>query len=405
MTESKPTARAGAHRARGPDVPRHHLGRLGLQLAGHKIPARRAAAADAARLHRRDRRGPAGGAGAGARARACASARELWPRLVLAALLNVTGWMVLMGLALLWLPASEAALIAYTMPVWASMLAWPVLGERPTLLRMIALVMAFAGLAAIMGGNGFTASAAKLPGILMALARRDRLCARHRARQETAAAAAADPGRRLADRARLFSGRDRRALLIETTHLDKRRPSSAGGCWSIRPLIQFCIAYVSWFAALARSAGLGRGDRHHGGAGDRRGRVRRSRCTSRSGSARSWRWSSRWPASCWRRGRNQRSCAWQRLRADHLRELRSCDRALSAAARPDRGGRDARSRSRYSPRCRAPSCRAGASPPRRRAARPVMPPGMMTSVNSRSNGSPFSTCTSAARLSAAAMVL
>src|SRR5206468_12058021 len=48
--------------------------------------------------------------------------RHLWPRLMLAALLNVTGWMVLMGLALLWLPASEAALIAYTMPVWASLL-------------------------------------------------------------------------------------------------------------------------------------------------------------------------------------------------------------------------------------------------------------------------------------------
>src|ERR1043166_6947567 len=66
--------------------------------------------------------------------------------------------------------ASEAALIAYTMPVWASMIAWPVLGERPTLLRAIALVMAFAGLASIMGGNGISASAEKLPGIIMALA-------------------------------------------------------------------------------------------------------------------------------------------------------------------------------------------------------------------------------------------
>src|SRR3954471_3961645 len=95
--------------------------------------------------------------------------RHLLPRLMLLALLNVTGWMVLMGLALLWLPASEAALIAYTMPVWASLLAWPVLGERPTVLRTVALVMAFAGLAAIMGGNGFSATAAKLPGIAMAL--------------------------------------------------------------------------------------------------------------------------------------------------------------------------------------------------------------------------------------------
>ncbi|HZV04817.1 MAG TPA: DMT family transporter, partial [Gemmataceae bacterium] len=49
-------------------------------------------------------------------------ARPMWPRLVLAGLLNVTGWMVLMGLALVYLPASEAALIAYTMPVWAAAL-------------------------------------------------------------------------------------------------------------------------------------------------------------------------------------------------------------------------------------------------------------------------------------------
>ncbi|WP_035695667.1 DMT family transporter, partial [Bradyrhizobium liaoningense] len=94
----------------------------------------------------------------------------IWPRLLTAAVLNVTGWMVLMGLALLWLPASEAALIAYTMPVWASIIAWPVLGERPTVLRTLGLVMAFAGLATIMGGNGIAASAEKAPGIIMALA-------------------------------------------------------------------------------------------------------------------------------------------------------------------------------------------------------------------------------------------
>ena len=95
--------------------------------------------------------------------------REQWPRLVLAAFFNVACWMVLMGLALLWLPASEAALIAYTMPIWASLMAWPVLGERPNLLRVISLVMAFAGLSAIMGGNGFAGSVEKLPGIIMAL--------------------------------------------------------------------------------------------------------------------------------------------------------------------------------------------------------------------------------------------
>lgn len=103
------------------------------------------------------------------RSQSLAVPREVWPRLIIAGLLNVTVWMVLMGLALLWLPAGEAALIAYTMPVWASILAWPILGERPTWLRVLALLLAFAGLAALMGGNGLAASRDKLPGILMVL--------------------------------------------------------------------------------------------------------------------------------------------------------------------------------------------------------------------------------------------
>ena len=93
--------------------------------------------------------------------------KDQWPRLLLSALFNVTIWMTLMGLGLLWLPASEAAVIAYTMPVWAALLAWPILGERMSLLRVLALLMAFAGITALMGGNGFAASLEKLPGIIM----------------------------------------------------------------------------------------------------------------------------------------------------------------------------------------------------------------------------------------------
>src|SRR5258707_607860 len=44
--------------------------------------------------------------------------REFWPRLMLAAVLNVMGWMVLMGPALLRLPSSQAAFVAHTMPGW-----------------------------------------------------------------------------------------------------------------------------------------------------------------------------------------------------------------------------------------------------------------------------------------------
>jgi drug/metabolite transporter (DMT)-like permease len=176
--------------------------------------------------------------------------RELWPRLALAAVLNVMGWMVLMGLALLWLPASEAALIAYTMPVWASMIAWPVLGERPTVLRAIALVMAFAGLAAIMGGNGISASAAKLPGIVMALAGSvgfalgTVLAKKLPLQLPPITAAAWQIGLGCFPVAVV-------GLLIETSNW--HAVSNIGWLLIIySTVIQFCVAYVAWFAALAR---------------------------------------------------------------------------------------------------------------------------------------------------------
>jgi drug/metabolite transporter (DMT)-like permease len=176
--------------------------------------------------------------------------RELWPRLVLAAFLNVACWMALMGMALLWLPASEAALIAYTMPIWASILAWPVLGERPTLLRVISLLMAFAGLAAIMGGNGFAASVTKLPGILMALggaaafAVGTVMAKKLPLNLPPLSAAAWQIGIGCLPVAILgFLAED--ADITRVTHLG----------WLLlfySTVIQFCIAYISWFAALAR---------------------------------------------------------------------------------------------------------------------------------------------------------
>src|ERR1700731_3740246 len=176
--------------------------------------------------------------------------RELWPRLLLAAILNVACWMALMGLALLWLPASEGALIAYTMPVWASILAWPILGGRPNLLRVISLLMAFAGLAAIMGGNGFAASMAKLPGIIMALggslcfAFGTVLAKKLPIRLPPITAAAWQIG--IGCVPILIAG-----LTIETSHVE--RVTQLG--WALlfySTVIQFCVAYVAWFPSLAR---------------------------------------------------------------------------------------------------------------------------------------------------------
>src|SRR4029079_18189724 len=123
-------------------------------------------------------------------------------------------------------------------------------GERPPVLRTLGLVMAFVGLASIMGGNGFAASVEKLPGIIMALAGAlgfaigtvfSKKSPIHR---PPITAAAWQIGIGCLPISII-------GLLVETTHLSLVTP--VGWCLLVySTVVQFCIAYVSWFAALAR---------------------------------------------------------------------------------------------------------------------------------------------------------
>ncbi len=176
--------------------------------------------------------------------------RAQWPRLVLLSALNVTSWMALMGLALTYLPASEAAVIAYTMPVWAAVLAWPILGERMTWLRVIAMAMALAGLVALMGGKGVSASAATWPGILLAMwgafnfALGTVFAKRWPLTLPPVASAVWQVGVGCLPVALI-------GLAIETPHFASL--TTLG--WSLffySIVVQFCIAYLCWFAALQR---------------------------------------------------------------------------------------------------------------------------------------------------------
>ena len=173
-----------------------------------------------------------------------------WPRLVLSAFLNVTTWMILMGLALLWLPANEAVVLAYTMPIWTALLAWPLLRERMSVTRILALLMAFAGIAALTGADGFEASMDKLPGIAMVLV-----------------------GAFIFGLGTITAKRLPLAMpLISSSALQIGLgcvPVVLAGLWFEHPsiaalsslgwalmaymtVIQFCVAYACWFAALAR---------------------------------------------------------------------------------------------------------------------------------------------------------
>jgi drug/metabolite transporter (DMT)-like permease len=92
-----------------------------------------------------------------------------FPRLAFAAFTNVFAGMGFGTVAMKYLPISEAALLAYTMPIWTMLFAWPILGERPTSRSVIALVLAFAGLAVLFSGQNFSFDQAKIMGVALAL--------------------------------------------------------------------------------------------------------------------------------------------------------------------------------------------------------------------------------------------
>jgi drug/metabolite transporter (DMT)-like permease len=95
--------------------------------------------------------------------------RPAWGRLVLASVTNVLAWMGCSTVAMVWLTVGEGGLLVYTMPIWATLLAWPILGARPTVRTIAALVLGVAGLAVLLGGNPVALGAGKLPGIVLAL--------------------------------------------------------------------------------------------------------------------------------------------------------------------------------------------------------------------------------------------
>ncbi len=176
--------------------------------------------------------------------------RHLWPRLIGISLLTITCWVSLMGLALVWLPASQAAVIAISVPIWVSLMAWPALGERVSLLRAAALAVALAGIVILIGGTRIDVSVGTLPGVLLALAAA--ICV---AAGTVALKRFPLPLPPVALSAwQIGLG----CIPVALAGLVFEQPSFASlsfaGWLSMFYLtvIQFCVAYVCWFAALAR---------------------------------------------------------------------------------------------------------------------------------------------------------
>lgn len=93
-----------------------------------------------------------------------------WGALLIASFTNVFAWMGFGTAAMVDLSISEATLLVYTMPIWAMLFAWPVLGMKPHAREFAALGLGIAGIAVLFAGQAFALDAAKIAGIAFALA-------------------------------------------------------------------------------------------------------------------------------------------------------------------------------------------------------------------------------------------
>ena len=77
--------------------------------------------------------------------------REWWSRVAALALLNIAGWNGFVLFGVQQLPAGRSAILAYTMPLWATAIAALVLHEPLGKRKLIGLVLGVAGMAILIG--------------------------------------------------------------------------------------------------------------------------------------------------------------------------------------------------------------------------------------------------------------
>lgn len=92
--------------------------------------------------------------------------RLIVPHLAIS-LAGVTLWHMLTAFGLLYIGGGRAAIIAFTMPVWATLFSILFLGERPTVALGLALLLGMSGLAVLLGPDVVRVGEAPLGALLI----------------------------------------------------------------------------------------------------------------------------------------------------------------------------------------------------------------------------------------------
>ena len=82
----------------------------------------------------------------------------------------ILGWMVFSAYGVSLMPAGRASIIAFTMPLWATLAAAWVLGERITLVKVLGLILGLSGLGVLIGSDLIILQRAPVGALFMLLA-------------------------------------------------------------------------------------------------------------------------------------------------------------------------------------------------------------------------------------------
>jgi drug/metabolite transporter (DMT)-like permease len=77
--------------------------------------------------------------------------RGEWGAIALVAAFHIVGWHMFSAWGVSLMASGRASIVAFTMPLWAALLAVPLLGEALTARKLIGLALGLAGLAALIG--------------------------------------------------------------------------------------------------------------------------------------------------------------------------------------------------------------------------------------------------------------
>ena len=77
--------------------------------------------------------------------------RKLWPRVIVLALVNITAWSALIVFGVQQVPAGRSAILAYTLPIWSTLLSFWLLHEPLSARKIVGLVLGVGGMVVLLG--------------------------------------------------------------------------------------------------------------------------------------------------------------------------------------------------------------------------------------------------------------